>query len=366
MKILFVIAHLGKGGGQQTQAIRLINEIGKHHESTLVTLNYPSSIVEPPGKTKYVGALRFPRGMLDIKRYLKQNADDFDIIHALDPYYALPAVWLSKKRPFVVRLGINPVLDLKYRKKHLYAFINSFLLPRMLKASSGVIVNSKHFLDEFAKFKPIFIPNGYDFQSLLTDLNKDECRERLGFPKDKFILLYTGKVIPRKNLEVVLDIINDLDNAYFTIVGNTNEPLYGDKYYRKLCIDYKETMNKVIFTGELPMGEIKYVLKACDAYVFPSLLEGSPNSVLEAMVAGLPVICSNIDSHKKIIDNGKTGMLFKGKNELLKCIKAIINDGNLAQKVGISGHKYVKKNHDIADVADKYTTLYQNILSRKC
>ena len=362
MKILFVIAHLGKGGGQQIQAINLINEISKYHESQLVTLHYPSRIINAPCDIEYAGDLRFPQGIFDLRRYIKKHSENYEIIQVFDPYYGLPAVWLSKKRPYIIRLGMNPISDLTYRKKYISSSINRIILPQMLKSSTRVIVNSRHFIEEFASYDPVYIPNGYDFLSLLTKHSKDECRERLRFPKDKFILLFTGKVIPRKNLEVVLDVMKTHEEINFAIVGNTDEPLYGDRYYKKLCSEYKDIMDRVIFTGEIPMGEIKYTLGACDAYVFPSLLEGSPNSVLEAMVAGLPVVCSDIPPHKEIIEHGKNGMLFHERNELVDCISTLMDEGTTARSIGEAGRGYVTKHHNIGKVAEKYIALYQEIL----
>jgi glycosyltransferase involved in cell wall biosynthesis len=362
MKILFTLAHIGKGGGQQTQAVNLVNEISKEHDCQLVTLHYDSDIIVPPPNTIYAGDLRFPQGIFNIHRHIKKHKDEFDLIQVLDPYYALPAAWLSRKRPYILRIGMDPILDLKVRKKKISAVFGRMMLPRMLKSSAAVTVNSRHFLQQYSPYNPIYIPNGYDFQTLSTHKSKEECRKRFGFPEDNFLLLFTGKIIPRKTLEIVLDSLNEVEDATFIVVGNTNEPLYGERYYKELRTKYKNIMDKVIFTGEKKASEIKYILKACDAYVFPSRLEGSPNALLEAMGAGLPAICSDIPPHSEIIEQGRNGMLFRDRNELVQCIIKLKNDKKILKKFGEEGQKYVVKNHSIKNVANMYITAYHNVL----
>lgn len=361
MNILFASAHLGKGGGQQTQSIRLINEIGKHCNASLITLSYPSDIVDSVPNTIYAGKLRFPKGIVDLHRYIKKHRKDFDILQVLDYYYSLPAAWRSGFTPYVVRFGMDPLLDLEWRKKKFSKIIARMMLPSMLKKSSQVIVNSRVLERRFKKYNPLHIPNGYDIHSFTLGTSQSALRKRLELPTDKRLLLYTGKVIPRKNLGILFEILTELDDVMIIIIGNTNEPGYGDKYYRSLITKYAHLMDKIVFTREKTMSEIKYYLNACDIFVFPSLLEGSPNSVLEAMAAGLPVVCSDIPSHKEIIDHGKNGMLFHEKKQLVDCISKLLEEGKTARSIGEAGRRYVTKHHNIEKVAEKYITLYHEI-----
>ena len=89
MKILFAIAHLGKGGGQVTQSVRLIKEISKNHETTLITLKFPNSVVSEPCKTIYAGDLKFPKGVYDMWKIIRKIRKQYDVIQCFDGYYAV-------------------------------------------------------------------------------------------------------------------------------------------------------------------------------------------------------------------------------------------------------------------------------------
>lgn len=356
MKILFVTAQLAKGGGQQTQSYRLIKELSKHNETKLITFkvkNY-NGLINNPCETEYLGYLSFPKSIFILSKKLKEIGYKYDVIQLLDPYYALPAFYFSGLKKAFLRLGTNPAYDLKERGYSLYSTFYKIFLKVMLK-KVHVIVNSKHFEEELSSIRPTFIPNGYTVREFYIKQSKESLRKKFRLPKNKKIIIYTGKIIPRKNLEIVFDIMKDLDDSYiFLILGNINEEHYGDTYYKKLIAAYKDTLHKIIFVDEVNMDVVKYYLKASDMLVFPSKLEGSPNSVLEAMFLGLPVICSNIGAHRSVIIDKKNGYLFKDKNELLKIIK------NLDMSVGSKAKYYVKYNHNIINVAGAYSRIYQN------
>jgi glycosyltransferase involved in cell wall biosynthesis len=109
------------------------------------------------------------------------------------------------------------------------------------------------------------------------------------------------------------------------------------------------------------MDRVKYYLKAADVFIFPSILEGSPNSVLEAMASGLPVICSNIPNHTEIIENGHNGYVYNNHKHLVEMLNNLKNK-KLRSKIGKNARNFVKENHDIRDVAKKYEALYKKCL----
>lgn len=110
--------------------------------------------------------------------------------------------------------------------------------------------------------------------------------------------MYTGPMIDRK----------DQESAIKGVISSK----YRDKLYLVLCGDgqnleklkdkYKSNKN-IIFKGKI--NNISEILRACDIYISTSKSEGMPNSVLEAMATGLPVILSNIPQHMELFDISK-------------------------------------------------------------
>lgn len=352
MKILFVTAQLAKGGGQQTQSFRLIKELSKENQVKLITFKVKdySNLIEEPCSTEYLGYLSFPKSIFVLYKKLKKIGKNYDVIQLLDPYYALPSFYLTGLKNGYLRLGINPIKDLNVRDMKIYSFFYRLFFRYMLK-NITLTVNSSHLEEELINLKPIFIPNGYDLNEFYVKKTKNELRKELNLPLRYDIIVYTGKIIPRKNLEILFESMRYLDKNYFLlIIGNKKEEYYGDTYYNKLISQFKDILHKVKFVDEVPMKEIKYYLKASDVMVFPSLLEGSPNSVLEAMSSGLPVICSNIPAHLSII-NGKNGYIFKDLDDLIKYIKIFKNRL-------YDSKNYIKKNHDINNIKNRYMEIY--------
>jgi glycosyltransferase involved in cell wall biosynthesis len=361
MKILFVIAHIGKGGGQVTQSIRLIKEISKHHDVKLLTLRYDSDIVDEPCETIYAGPLKFPFGIFYLWKKLITMKEKFDVIQCFDGYFALPAVWLSGRRPYFLRLGLSARGDFNSRgKTFLSRFADIALFPIIF--SSGFIVNSNELAKDMICYKPEVIHNGYELGKLIED--KKKLRNELGIPSNSFIMTYTGKIIERKNLEVIFESLKTLDGVRFLLIGNEDEEHYGNSYFQSLKSRYPTEWKKVIVTGEVHMNKVRKYLMASDIFVFPSKLEGSPNSVLEAMSVGLPVICSNIPNHKEMITHGRNGFLFKGTKDLVRLVKRIMSDRILAKTIGQNEIEFIKDRHDIKSVAEKYIRLYRRCISK--
>ncbi|MCM2325499.1 MAG: glycosyltransferase family 4 protein [Candidatus Woesearchaeota archaeon] len=361
MKILFVIAHIGKGGGQVTQSIRLIKEISKHHDVKLLTLRYESDIVDEPCETIYAGPLKFPMGIFHLWKKLITMKEKFDVIQCFDGYFALPAVWLSGRRPYFLRLGLSAKGDFLSRgKTSLSRFADAVLFPIIF--SSGFIVNSKELAKDMRFYRPEVIHNGYELGKLTED--KKKLRKELGIPPDSFIMTYTGKIIERKNLEVIFESLKYLDGVRFLFVGNQDEEHYGSSYFQSLKSRYPNEWKKVIVTGEVHMDKVRRYLMASDIFVFPSKLEGSPNSVLEAMSVGLPVICSNILNHKEIISHGRNGFLFKDTKDIICLVKMLQSDMDLARKIGQNAIESIRARHDIKNAAKKYIESYRRCISK--
>ena len=92
--------------------------------------------------------------------------------------------------------------------------------------------------------------------------------------------------------------------------------------------------DKVIFCGQVKDVDLLYA--KAGIYVLPSLLEGFPNSLCEAMAAGLPVICYDSIPWEEILEDGVSGMVVKGieDTKLTKALQKLICDEGLRRKLG--------------------------------
>lgn len=142
----------------------------------------------------------------------------------------------------------------------------------------------------------------------LDEFNHDtDCnlkRKEVGIGENDFVFMSTGQLSVRKNHQVAIKAIAKIPypNVKYLIVGFGEE----EKTLRKLVEELK-IEDRVIFAGY--RSDVKQLLSVVDAYVFPSLQEGLPVSLMEAMAAGLPIVCSRIRGNIDLIQDGEGGYL---------------------------------------------------------
>lgn len=216
-----------------------------------------------------------------------------------------------------------------------------------------IIVNNKQDLDQakMLDIKPkvgvVLIHNGIDTYKL-DYLPREEARLKL-FEK---IAKNSGKIFqadtvigtianlyPTKDLPTLVktaEYFKNIDSVVFVVIGNGTERLN-----LETLIEEKGLRHKIILLGQLP--DAKKYLPAFDIFVLPSVKEGFPWALAEAMAAKLPVIATGVGAVPEIIENGKNGFIVEpGKpDQIAEKIKQILSDGHLKQELGIQAHQTV-------------------------
>lgn len=365
IRVLFLGAHLSKGGGQALQAYQLFRTLRQRVGGTFLCLDAqgPHRDMLQDSEVKTVGPLVFPGGILSLRRAVRSVRGSYDIVQVFDTYYALPAAYLARAMPMVVRLGTDPVRELEGRYGIVGKTAIEAALPMLLR-NCHLVVNSAHLAMRFGRYKTHLIPNGVDFQRLERLPSRGDARQELGIRDDRPLLLFVGKVIPIKRLEWLLETVRRLPDARAIIVGGYNEEGYGDHYYRNLVRSFAGVMDRVTFTGEVPWEKVGKYLAAADIFAFPSSFEGMPNAVLEAMATGLPVVASDIPAHRALIQDGTTGLLAADVSSLTQMAKRLVQDEDLRNGIGKNARAFVQEHMSLERCAQLYLQLYESIASR--
>ena len=192
---------------------------------------------------------------------------------------------------------------------------------------------------------------------LNEDVDRKKLRKQFGFHDDDFVFMSTGQVSIRKNHEVIIRAIAKIENprVKYLIVG------FGeleDKH--KTLVNELGIEKRVIFAGY--RGDVKQLLHAVDAYAFPSLQEGLPVALMEAMSVGLPVVCSMIRGNMDLIENGRGGFLYDchdadGFADGMQ--KIVLGKGKEMGEINIE----TMKNFDIKTVNSQMRNLYSELLN---
>lgn len=202
------------------------------------------------------------------------------------------------------------------------------------------------------------IPNGYD-PNKFRPLNKTYVRTLLGLPHNKKILLNVANLVPVKGhiylLYAFRELLKEYKDVILIIVGGG--PLFDTlkKYCKILGI-----ANNVIFTLQRPHKEIPLWMNAADLFVLPSINEGSPTVIFEALGVGLPIIATNVGGIPEIISSEEIGYLCKPKD--VTCLSQKIIEG-LKKQWNRSYIIEYSKQFTWDNIAKKYLEIFKMYIS---
>lgn len=202
------------------------------------------------------------------------------------------------------------------------------------------------------------IYNGIDVENLKF-LDKEKAINVLGLGPEicdqKSKLIGTiANLYPAKGLEYLIEAVKITNNSFnkFVIIGEGKERSKLEKLIRKNNLD------NVFLVGAIP--DAHKHLKAFDAFILPSVKEGFPWTILEAMAAEVPVVATAVGAIPEIIKDGESGILIEPRNPKLIAvsIERIINDNNLTEKLVRGGKRIVEEKFNIKKMIKEYENLF--------
>lgn len=235
--------------------------------------------------------------------------------------------------------------------------IESFIWQSFEEDKNLAIKNAANFLELFDKLifvsknglhawnkifkKPIksyYLPNSIneiDIEKAMK-FSVDDAKTKLGINSNNYNIIVVGSIQKRKAqdvlLEIIIDLIKEIPNVKFHIVGGVSDTWGGDVIYDDILnSDFSDYFN---FHGH--SDEQILFMQAADICLFTSRAEAFPRTVAEYMALGKPIIASNVSGVNEMIIDGENGILYKNDN-LKKATNAIIqlfNDSDLANNLG--------------------------------
>jgi len=179
--------------------------------------------------------------------------------------------------------------------------------------------------------------------------------DKKSFQDGKIQLLCVGRYEERKNLFMLVDVINELKQnkeIFLTIIGEVVDE-YQKKYYKKLVDRVKEygLENQIFLLKNLNQEEIYQKYAEADLFVLPSTRERASVSQLEAMSCSVPVICSDTNGTACYVKNGVNGYLFRDMDEkdLKEKIEWMISDKEKLRQMGANSYKEVIENYQFVN-----------------
>lgn len=167
------------------------------------------------------------------------------------------------------------------------------------------------------------------------------------------VIGYIGRLTPGKGLDILLNAVKEYGepNWRVAIVGDGEQCAELQSMVTDLDIG-----NRVTFFGFRP--DRLAFLKGFDVFVLPSRSEGIPRCLMEAMIAGVAVVASDIPGCRYLVDGKTTGLLFQSDRELAESIKRLISDPLLRESLSRSGQEFIQQRFSAARMAKQYEELF--------
>lgn len=216
--------------------------------------------------------------------------------------------------------------------------------------ADGVVVNSNSDLEYLRgnyrlNRSQMVIPNYVDI-SLFKPLD---------LQKKKNSICFVGRLVERKN---PFSLLRAMVGLPYTLAIVGSGPLREDleKYAKERGVN-------VEFLGNLPNSELPKILNQHEIFILPSLYEGMPKALLEAMACGLPVIGTDVDGIKGLIKHKENGFLCAtDPKSIREAILKVMNDVELREKIGNQAQMTIKKNFSLNKILEKELSLYASLL----
>lgn len=173
-------------------------------------------------------------------------------------------------------------------------------------------------------------------------------------------ILFVGVLTKIKGTEYLIETVNQIKSKIqikLVIVGEGPEKINLENQVKKLNLG-----DVVEFKGRLSLEQVKEIMKSCYCLVLPSLSEGLPRVVLEAMAMAKPVVACRVGGIPEIVRHKETGFLTEPKNsqDLADKIFALLSDEKMAQEMGQKGREIVKNNYSNARYLENYLAMIQS------
>jgi glycosyltransferase involved in cell wall biosynthesis len=205
------------------------------------------------------------------------------------------------------------------------------------------------------------VPYGIDIEEFV---GKMHLSAPLARPQDKFVIVCTARLVPLKGHQYLLNALAQLkqmrkDWVCWLIGGGP------------LLNPLRQQANGLGLAGEVKFlgnqENVASILKMADLFVFPSLQDNMPYAVMEAQIAGLPVVVSDAGGIPEMVKNGETGLIFPKRNShsLFQNIKYLMENKQLQESLANNAFSWAVDQWSITKMIQNTIAVYHQALQMK-
>ncbi len=362
MKIIFITSSSIQGGAQKHIHDMFIGLYDRGHEMYLVAPDgwlIESLLTFEPNIFILKASVRNVKELEKIFEKVRPDiVNTFILSGGCFGYIA----WLRKKYGKIYITVNNPIIYQGIRPWNYIAY--PILYKLMAKKCTAFLVKSDTLKNEVEhiishKNRVISIKNGIDLNRFNKNCKSKMVRRKLGISDDSIVLTNIGNLEPRKGHAFLLDaialLINDGENVCCLIVGEGSE-----RKRLKEQIKEKELESAVYLLGK--RSDIVEILGSTDIFVLPSLHEGLPNALMEAMAMQIPCIATDVGGVRQLLKTKDIGRVIEpGSVEAIyQNIQNLIYDKGRGEKMGKNAFKIISQEYQLKDVIKELEEIYMS------
>jgi len=282
---------------------------------------------------------------------------DIDVVCDFRSDFSAPTLLAAKRAGVKKRIAMYRNTGRGFRPDPLRnLYVN--IMHRCTKLwATRIIGNTGKVLDAFYpgwkdndKFAVVY--NGVDLNKFSPDVSGQSIRQELVVSSDCIIIGHVGRFYIQKNHIILLKsfarLKQEVENIHLLLVGDGELRRDIEKQIKQLGIAEYVTLAGV-------RKDVPKMLAAMDIFFFPSLYEGMPNALIEAMACGLPIVASNIPEIVEIITTELSEQLIDPNDVtgFVEALRKLVTDKTSRKKMGFVGRTHVERHFELSVSAEK-------------
>jgi glycosyltransferase involved in cell wall biosynthesis len=366
MRIALMLDDLRMGGGQKVAVITAQQLLKTGHQVEVISLSeFPGGTVESELESARIPIQLFPaRRLLDpirlfqIVRFLR--AQSFDVLHTHLTYANIIGSAAGRLSGTPVLATVHSTVeDPKHRnvvREAVETFALRYLANRVLAV--GLEVERAH-RNQVGAAHITMIPNAVPVPAPISPEERRAARKEWLQDPDGQLILSIGRLCQPKGYEDLIQAMAFLrdrfPSAILVIAGDGDVRAELEGLIRELGLT-----DRVFLPGT--RADIPRLLRAADLYVCSSRWEGLPLSILEAMMAGLPVIATRVGDIPGVVSEQVGALVEAGAPaQLAETMARFVADARLRRDTGTAAAAYAGAHFNLAVWTERMLALYQSI-----
>lgn len=304
-----------------------------------------------------------PRTIMALYRLMK--ARNIHVVRAhkySSSLYGRIAAWLAHVPVVITSVHGNYRKDLRSERRIANKLLAG-ITDRIIAMSESIRQDILKY-DNIDPAKVLVLRNGVDTDLFRPMGAAGGIREELALKDNETVIGFVGRLVPAKGLQYFIGAFESVK----TEIGQVKLLIVGDGQLMgplKMMAHDKGLSNDIMFLGE--RTDIPQLLGVMDIFVMPSIAEGLPNALLEAMAAARPVLVTCAGGMGEIIQDGVNGLVVPvGDTAALSGgLRKLMEDRSFAQALGAAARQCIENSYSIRATARAWEDLYVSLLREK-